>query len=118
MKKILVIEDEPGMLSWLRALLKSRDFEVIAIDDGLAGMQAAVSEVPDLIISDIMLDNANGFIIRQELQENPVTRNIPYIFMTGAADVAGAWEADDSVQYLTKPFSAVELMEAIRKQIG
>jgi CheY-like chemotaxis protein len=74
--------------------------------------------VPDLIISDIMLDNANGFIIRQELQENPITKNIPYIFMTGAADVAGAWGADDTDQYLIKPFSAVELMEAIRKQIG
>ena len=118
MKKILVLEDEPGMLSWLQALLKTRGFEVIAIDDGLAGMQIAIAEVPDLIISDIMLDNANGFIIRQELQENPVTKNIPYIFMTGAADVAGAWESDDTVQYLTKPFSAVELMEAIRKQIG
>jgi CheY-like chemotaxis protein len=118
MKKILIIEDEESMLAWMRALLKTHDYEVCFAQDGQAGVQRAILEKPDLIVSDIMMDNLNGFMVREELQSNPATKTIPFIFMTGAADAAGAWGSEDDVVYLLKPFSTSDLLAAVRRQLA
>jgi len=59
------------------------------------------------------MDNMNGFMMVEELQQNPETAGIPVIMMTGAASAAGAWNAGVAVEYLEKPFTVAKLLEVI-----
>lgn len=115
MNKILVIEDERAIRVNLVKLLSVEGFEVIATDNGIQGVRLAQTELPDLIICDIMMPELDGYEVLRTLQQNLITATIPFIFLTAKADRAD-WRtamnlgADD---YLTKPFTRAELLEAI-----
>lgn len=115
MKKILVIEDEPSISSLIIKILASEGFDVMSADTGLSGVQMAYKELPDLILCDIMLPFLDGYGILKHLRQNPATAVIPFIFLTGLADRSALrlgmkLGADD---YLTKPFTRQELLDAI-----
>ena len=71
--------------------------------------------MPDLIISDVMMENVNGFMLYELLQDDPVTENIPMIFVTGEAQRAGAWDSNPNVLYLEKPIVMQQLIDAVNK---
>lgn len=113
MKKILIIEDERDMVTGLRFNLEARDYSVIAAYDGETGLQMADSEQPDLIILDLLLPKLNGYEVCKKVKEgNP---EIPIIMLTAKSqesDIITGLDlgADD---YITKPFSVLELMARI-----
>ncbi len=120
MKKILIIEDEPSVRENLIKLLKAEKFEVFGAEDGLAGVQMAVEQVPDLILCDVMMPGLDGYGVLKALRENTVTMAIPFIFLTAKASRADLRQgmelgADD---YLTKPFTRKELMGAIATRLN
>jgi len=117
MKKILVVDDEKGLRDSVIAALQDQGFETIEADNGATGLDLARSHRPDLIISDVMMDNGNGFFLRELLLEDPKTASIPLILMTGQAQRAGAWESDPDVEYLTKPFKVEQLLAAVERKI-
>jgi CheY-like chemotaxis protein len=116
-KKILIVEDEPEMMKWLSETLKREGYEIISAEDGMIGVEKAKKDPPDLIISDIFMDNMNGFMMRELLQEDPQTEGTPYIMITGAADSVGAWRSETDVEYLLKPFTVAQLVSAVKKKI-
>jgi CheY-like chemotaxis protein len=65
----------------------------------------------------VQMDNMNGFIMVEELQQNPAIASIPVIMMTSASSAAGAWNSDIAVEYLEKPFTINKLLEIISKII-
>lgn len=114
-KKILVIEDEPPVRNNLLILLKAEGFDALAAVDGLAGLQLAQTHLPDLILCDIMMPNLDGYGVITALRSSPETASIPFIFLSAKADRSDLRQgmelgADD---YLTKPFTRVELLGAI-----
>ena len=118
MRKILVVDDETEIRRIVLAILQEKGFEIISADNGATALDLAKTHRPDLIISDVMMDNGNGFMLQALLLEDPKTAAIPLILMTGQAQRAGAWESDPEVKYLEKPFSANELLSAVEKQIN
>jgi len=118
MKKILVVDDEKGLRETVVVALQDRGFETIEADNGAAAFDLARAHRPNLIITDVMMDNGNGFLLRELLLEDPKTSSIPIILMTGAAQQAGAWESDPDVEYLSKPFPVTDLLAAVEKQIN
>ncbi|MGB7440060.1 MAG: response regulator [Coleofasciculaceae cyanobacterium] len=115
MKKILVIEDEQPVRENLMDLLDAEDFDVLAAGDGKAGVELAQQHRPDLILCDVMMPKLDGFGVLSSLRGNPDTAMIPFIFLTAKADKNDLRQgmelgADD---YLTKPFTVVELLGAI-----
>jgi two-component system sensor histidine kinase/response regulator len=119
MKKILVIEDSPEVREIIGETLRLKGFEVFTAADGLSGIDLARSHLPDLIICDIRMPNMDGYDTLAALREDAATAVIPFIFLTGAADrthVRRGMElgADD---YLTKPFTADELMAAVSARL-
>ena len=113
-KRILVIEDEPQMLLGLRDNLELEGYEVVTAADGEDGLSKAISTAPDLVILDITLPRKNGFEVCRELRAraNPT----PVVMLTARSQetekVLGLeLGADD---YVTKPFSIVELLARIR----
>ncbi|MDY6939220.1 MAG: response regulator [Cyanobacteriota bacterium] len=115
MKKILVIEDEQLLLKNILSILKAEGFEAIGASGGSRGVEMATSETPDLIICDVMMPELDGYGVLKQLQQNPETHLIPFIFLTAKSDRADIRQgielgADD---YLTKPFDIEELLRAI-----
>jgi two-component system, sensor histidine kinase and response regulator len=113
--KILIIEDEDTVRQNLVELLDFENFQVIAAENGLIGVQLAQEEVPDLIICDVMMPELDGHDVLQKLRHQPLTATIPFIFLTAKCEKADMRQgmvlgADD---YLTKPFTRVELLSAI-----
>jgi two-component system, sensor histidine kinase and response regulator len=120
MPKILVIEDEETLLEDILTLLRFEDFDAIGAKDGIAGVQMAHQHHPDLVISDIMMPGLDGYGVLLELQDDPVTRRLPFIFLTAKSDrehlrYGMELGADD---YITKPFSQEDLLNAITTRLS
>jgi EAL domain-containing protein (putative c-di-GMP-specific phosphodiesterase class I)/FixJ family two-component response regulator len=119
MKKILVIEDEEIIRENILKLLKAEGFDVTGAENGAQGLNAAVSNLPDVIICDVMMPELDGYGVLMALRSNPVTATMPFVFLTGKAERSEMRQgmelgADD---YLTKPFTKAELVGAISSRL-
>ena len=100
----------------MKFVLQRSGYKTLEAQDGLTAYSMAISEIPDLIISDILMANLNGFMLYEMLNENPKTEKIPIILMTGGAQNVGAWKSQSNVGYFEKPISIKELLHTIEKQ--
>lgn len=114
MKTILIVDDEESMRESMKLMLDS-EFEIIEAENGTMALDLAMEHEPDLIISDVVMDNGNGFLLRELLKEDPRTSSIPIILTTGYVQDKGAWESDPEVRYLEKPFAASALMAIVKE---
>lgn len=107
---VLVIEDNQDMRNYIATSINN-DYQVITANDGEEGVKDAIKEVPDLIISDVMMPIKDGYQVTHELRSNIVTNHIPIILLTARGDresrLKGWYEKAD--EYLTKPFDVEEL---------
>lgn len=115
MKKILVIEDNPEVRENTAEIIALSDFEVITAENGKAGVELALKELPDLIVCDIMMPVLDGYGVYHSLTKHKETASIPFIFLTARSektDFRKGMEmgADD---YITKPFDGIDLLNAI-----
>ncbi len=118
--KILVIEDETTIRQNLVRMLQMENFDVISAEHGVAGVAAALADLPDLIISDVMMPHLDGFGVLEALRAQDSTMLIPFLFLTALDDKqnlrrAMTKGADD---YLTKPFNREELLTAIKVRLA
>jgi two-component system, sensor histidine kinase and response regulator len=115
MTRILVIDDDPNFLMTLKALLESYNFTVTTASNGAEGIQLAQELTPDIVLSDINMPGMTGFEIFQKLQEAASTRTIPFIFISGRDDMDSFRKGMQlgANDYLTKPFSSEDLLNAI-----
>ncbi len=115
MTKILVIEDEKLVRENIIDLLEAESFETITAADGRIGLELAASEVPDLILCDLILPEIDGYGVLRALREQPITAIIPFIFLSARASRADFRQGMDlgADDYITKPFTRAELLSAI-----
>ncbi len=118
MKTILVVDDEESLRKVIASTLTQRGYRVLQAENGLQGLEVAREHLPDLIISDVYMENMNGFIMVEMLREDPPTATIPVIMMTGAAQGAGAWQAYEDIEYLEKGFTMDVLIKTIEGMIS
>jgi two-component system alkaline phosphatase synthesis response regulator PhoP len=111
--KILIIEDEPGLVTTLRDRLRKQGYLVSAARDGEAGLEMAMREPPDLILLDLMLPGQNGLTVCEKLRNAGSTT--PILMLTARRQtkdkVSGLKAGGDD--YLTKPFQMSELLARI-----
>lgn len=114
MKKIILIEDESSVVSFIKKGLKELDFEVSVAFDGNTGISMVEENDFDLIILDIMLPGINGLDVCKEIRKN--NKNIPILFLTALSSseniVLGLESGGDD--YLVKPFKFIELVARIK----
>ena len=114
MAKILIVEDEPNMVAGLRDNFEFEGHQVITAGDGVAGLERAIAESPDLVILDVMMPRMSGLdVCRQLKSKRP---SIPIIMLTARGQevdkvVGLELGADD---YVTKPFSIRELLARVK----
>jgi two-component system alkaline phosphatase synthesis response regulator PhoP len=116
-KRVLLVEDEPGLVLTLTDRLQSEGYEVAAAPDGPAGLLRATRERWDVILLDVMLPGASGFDVCRDMRQRGVTT--PVIMLTARGQVVDKvlglkLGADD---YLTKPFDMLELTARIEVQL-
>jgi two-component system, cell cycle response regulator DivK len=119
-QRILVIEDQQDNRQILRDLLKSADFEVIEAEDGEAGLAAAATHRPDLILMDIQLPAIDGYEATRRIKADAALRAIPVIAvtsygLTGDAEKARAAGCD---AYISKPYSPRQLLAKVREYLS
>jgi len=119
MSRILVIEDDSKLRANICELLVSENYDVENTENGLIGLGKVSHYCPDLIISDIMMPQMNGFELLKELLKSPETATIPLIFLSAKAEPEHLREgmnlgADD---YLFKPFRITDLLNAVETRL-
>jgi signal transduction histidine kinase/AraC-like DNA-binding protein/ligand-binding sensor domain-containing protein len=117
-KQLLLIEDNLDVSNYITELLAG-DYEILFAPNGQQGMELASKHLPDIIISDIMMPNKNGFEVTQWLKSHAATSHIPIILLTARAEkkdrIQGIEHGADA--YLIKPFSPQELTAQIKNLI-
>ena len=117
-KKILLIEDNNDMRENIAEILELASYDVETAENGKVGVVKAKKNVPDLIISDIMMPEMDGYEVLYMLSKDENTAGIPFIFLTAKADSSDFRKgmnlgADD---YITKPFEEMDLLNAIESR--
>jgi diguanylate cyclase (GGDEF)-like protein/PAS domain S-box-containing protein len=103
--RILLVDDDPGNLNMLGSLLQLH-YDVLAAPSGARALQIAGAQKPDLILLDVMMPGMDGYAVLVHLRDNPATRDIPVIFVTGldsAEDEKKGLELG-AVDYIAKPY--------------
>ena len=115
--RILVIEDEPGIVDFLERGLRSHGFVVESATDGLQGSERAISEPFDLVVLDMMLPLRSGLEVLEDIRA--ARPALPVVILTARAEVEDRVNGLDAgaIDYLTKPFSLSELAARIRAQL-
>ena len=124
-KKILVVDDEEELLGLIDKTLSAEGYEVTTAVTAEDAVKKARTLTPDLILIDIILPDMEGPEAVRILSEDPLTGNIPTIFLSGIITRESQEEAATEVRVgkrlykaLSKPFSSAELMVEVRKAIG
>ncbi|MBN2169076.1 MAG: LytTR family transcriptional regulator DNA-binding domain-containing protein [Actinobacteria bacterium] len=118
---IMLVEDEPLISEMVSKSLRLEGYEVEVAGTGEEGLQKIQETFPDLVLLDVLLPKLDGWDVLARLRENPRTREVPVIMLTALSDEKSKVQglrggADD---YVTKPFSALELVarvEAVLKR--
>jgi signal transduction histidine kinase/DNA-binding response OmpR family regulator len=116
--RVLVVDDNADMRHYV-AILLSEHYDVTTAPDGMVALDLARQDPPDLVLTDVMMPNLDGFGLLAALRANPRTVGIPVVMLSARADDDGAVEgleagADD---YLAKPFSTRELLARVRANL-
>ena len=119
MAKILIIEDEEQLRAAISEGLRLDGYEVVEAVDGESGVETARAELPDIVVSDINMKGMDGYHTLSTLRSDARTANIPFVLMTGRADLKSmrmgmSLGADD---YLPKPFRIRELIDVVQARL-
>lgn len=127
-KKVLIIDDEPDMVTFLSTLLEDNGYDIVTAVDGEEGLEKVKSEKPDLISLDLLMPNKTGIKMYRELRKDPEVAGIPVVMVTGFGkdDVPSMdfkkWIQERAIKppeaYIEKPVDKDVLLDAVRKAIG
>lgn len=122
-KKILVVDDEPDMVTWLTTIFEDNGYDTVSAENGVEAFAKAKSEKPALITLDISMDRESGLKALRNLQESQETSGIPIIIVTGVSvDLKRFIERNKKLKFpeafLEKPIDKDELLDAVARLVG
>ena len=118
--KILIVDDEPDVVTYLAVFFRDNGYDVITASDGKEAFQKVQTESPDLITLDITMPHETGIRLLEDLQENSAANHIPVIIVTGTPGVYHQLFSDNgSIEapagYFEKPVDREQLLGTIKK---
>jgi DNA-binding response OmpR family regulator len=114
--RVLVIDDEEPIRLLCRVNLEAEGMVVLEARDGATGIETARAATPDVILLDVMMPGLDGWSVAEELLDDPITEDIPIIFLTARAEVRDRARGLDlgGIEYVTKPFNPIDLAPLVR----
>lgn len=115
-KKILLVDDQNTVLMMEQMMLKSSGYDLVIARNGAEAVEKALAERPDLILLDVIMPKMDGFEACRTLRAHEETRHVPIIMVTtrGEAVNVETGYAAGCTAYVTKPFSAPELLTKLK----
>ena len=114
---VLVVDDEAPIRLLCRVNLEAEGMRVLEAADGIAGVETARAELPDVILLDVMMPGMDGWQVAESLVDDEATNHIPLIFLTARAELRDRAKGLElgGVDYITKPFNPVELASVVEE---
>ena len=115
--KVLVVDDEAPIRLLCRVNLEAEGMDVLEAADGESGLEKARTELPDVVLLDVMMPGLDGWQVAERLLEDEVTNQIPLVFLTARAELRDRARGLElgGVDYITKPFNPVELASVVER---
>ena len=119
-KRILVVDDEPDIRRLVAEALEATGYDVQTAANGQEAVRAAGLYIPDLVLLDIMMPDADGFTVYERLREHPVDLRSPIIFLTARREINDKLLGFEkgAADYITKPFHIKELLARVKVHLG
>ena len=120
MKKILIVDDEPNIVMTLEYTFKKNNFEVFIARDGLEALEILKTQLPDVIILDVMMPSVDGFETLEQIKKNEKLNHCKVIFLSAKnkeSDIEKGLSLGADV-YLTKPFSIKKVVEQVNQLVA
>jgi len=118
--RILVVDDNTDMRTYISTILQRAGYEVLVARNGAEGLEVAQTEVPNLIVTDLMMPMVSGLEMIQWIRRNEALKGVPVVLVTAKADeetrIEGVEKGADG--YLSKPFNARELLAEVRNLLA
>ena len=115
MARVLVVDDDPQVLTLLRVNFELEGYDVLSASDGEEALETAYEELPDAVVCDVMMPGTDGLTVLRQLRASPKTSKIPFVVVSAKAqnaDIKAAIEMGAD-KYITKPFDTQELLDAV-----
>lgn len=118
-KKVLVIDDEPEMLSLIRFTLEQGGYEVVTCDNGRHAWNAILQNKPAMLVLDVMLPGIDGYSLQIKISQDEQTKSIPIVVLTALEPSKTLFKKfPQVVGFMTKPFNTDELLAKVVATIG
>ena len=120
MTKILVVDDEQGILDLMVDNLSDDGYDVISATNGASALVLIYRERPDLVLLDLMIPVVNGYEVLRELRRNPTTKNLPVVLMTAVSPAEGKQAAVQlgANRYVSKPSKRGSILQVIKDALA
>ncbi len=127
-KTVVIVDDEADARAFVQSIVEETgDFRILTAADGEAALQTIQSEMPDLVVLDVMMPGKNGFEVFGEIRKDPKAANIPVIMLTGVSEQTGVAFTEEAIgaysgarpaAFISKPVAPAELQKVIKQQLG
>ena len=120
MAKIVIVDDSPADLKMMESILRSGNHQVASINDPLMVEELVAAHKPDLLMLDVVMPERNGYEVLRLLKRNPQTKDVPVILVSSKGNETDVrWGLRQGAQsYVTKPYTAQQVLENVQKVLG
>lgn len=117
--KILIVDDDPNILLSLDYLMRKNGFHVFVARNGAEAFELIETEIPEIVLLDIMMPDVDGYEICKEVQSKEWSKHIKIIFLSAKSKEADIQKGIElgAVSYITKPFSSKQLLAEVQQQL-
>jgi len=118
-KVILFVDDTPSNIQVLGKMLGDKGYEISVATSGKQALSIVEKIIPDLILLDVMMPEMDGFTVGKTLKENPLTKDIPILFISAKDDMESKLKGFEigGADYITKPFQSAEVIARVRTHL-
>jgi len=118
-KKVLIIDDDPGMLDMIGFALKNAGFVVHTYHTGVGAWDKILKVIPDVLVLDVMLPGVDGYTLGLQISKDPLTEKLPIVVVTAMEGVKSKFlQLPQVVGFLSKPFDITEMTSIVASAAG
>ena len=117
---VLIVEDVPSEVALMSLYLKSAGYRVMSALSGQEGLDKAISQKPDVIVTDVVMPGISGFELCRQLKRTPETQTVPIVICSSKGqDIDRLWGMRQGAEsYLTKPYTQDQLIQAVKAALS